>query len=125
MIRVYISTEGKTSLEAHNTAMDDWVSQQSVWMEDPDTHHIIEVSPLEEDSTPYYMGTYRFHVPASDEKDNLLQKCEDKLVNKCDWYRIWYHVCDHDEDESTRDGCTWDEMREWTDKDVTIPADIP
>ena len=121
MIRVVISTQGKTSLDAFNAAMDDWVSEQSEWMEDPNEHNISEVSSREGGASSYYAGTYRFHL--TDAKDNLIQKCEDKLVNKCPWWRLGYHVCDHDQDD--RHGCSWDEQREWTDKDVTIPPDVP
>ena len=37
--------------------------------------------------------------------------------------RVAYHVCDHD--EADREDCTWDEVREWTAKDVTIPPELP
>lgn len=119
MIRVLTSTEGDYTLSQLNTAMDDWVSNHSEWTADPVTHQITEHGG---DTGPvYHGGNYRFLL--DDAKDNLLQKCEDKLVNKVSWYRLGYHSCDHDESSPTP--CSWDEQREWTDTDVTIPDNVP
>lgn len=100
--------------------MDDWVSDQSPWTADPNTHQITDQTDQGTGSR-YRMGSYQFLL--EDAKANLLQKCEDKLVNKTDFYRLGYHVCDHDSDD--RPGCSWDDQREWADKDVTIPDYVP
>lgn len=121
MIRVVASVEGDYSLTQLNTEMDDWVSKQSEWTADPDTHQITETIGSETDDPIYRSGDYRFLL--QDAKDNLLQKCEDKLVNKVSYYRLGYHACDHDQDDRT--GCSWDEQREWTDTGVTIPDTVP
>lgn len=121
MIRLATSIEGDYDLDALNVAMNDWVSEQSEWTADPDSHHITESIPRGESTTAYFSGIYRFHL--SDAKNNLIQKCEDKLVNKVAWYRLGYHVCTHDEENPTH--CEWDEQREWTAKNVTIPDDVP
>lgn len=122
MIRVVASSAGDYTLDQLNTAMDDWVSKQSEWTNDT-KEHVIEDARDGDTGDPlgHRDGTYRFLI--EDAKDNLLQKCEDKLVNKVDWYRIGYHECNHD--ETGRDGCPWDEQREWTDKDATIPDHVP
>lgn len=120
MIRVVTSIEGDYTLEQVNAAMDDWVSQQSEWTDDSESHSIVEHT-AENGETEYRIGQYRFLL--TDAKDNLLQKCEDKLVNKVAFYRIGHHQCDHDMEG--RDGCSWEEQREWTAKDATIPNDVP
>jgi len=118
MILVLAGTGGLTVAEA-NTAMDDWVSNNTEWVEDPGEHKIA----LADSGTDvmWLHGSYRFEL--TDAKDNLLQKAGDKLENKVPWYRLVYHQCDHDEDD--RPGCPWDEKQEWTDKDVTIPPEPP
>lgn len=109
------------SLTEINTALDDWVSKHSEWVNDSQEHSIT-IANSDFDGTEYYVGTYRFEL--SDAKSNLLQKCEDKLKKKVDWYRLGYHVCDHDESDNT--SCPWDDEREWTSKNTSqIPTDIP
>lgn len=120
MIRVVVSIEGNFSLDQLNAAMDDWVSKQSEWVEDPNIHHITEI-PQSEDGPGFRFGNYRFHL--TDAKDNLLQKCENKLANKVSWYRLGYHLCEHDSENPPP--CSWDDQREWTAKDVTIPDNVP
>lgn len=120
MIRVTASAEGDYSLDQLNAAMDDWVSKQSEWTADPITHQISERGG--DDGAPVYRGgNYRFLL--DDAKDNLLQKCENKLTNKVAWYRLGYHSCDHD--ETAPSPCSWDDQREWTDTGVTIPDNVP
>lgn len=119
MIRVVASTNGMTLSEI-NTVMDDWMSNQSEWEADSTNHVITERETGS--GILYYGGTYRLTFD-SEPKDTLLQKCGDKLKNKVDWYRLGYHVCDHDETDRT--GCSWDDEREWTDAGVSIPSDVP
>lgn len=127
MIEVVASTHGNDtpglSLSEIRDAMDDWVSKHSEWTADPDDHTIEETALYPRDpGTVYYRGVYRFEL--SDAKDNLLQKAGDKLKKKVDWYRLGYHVCDHD--ETAREGCSWDDEREWTSKNTaSIPSDVP
>lgn len=125
MIRVVAAATspdtGGMSLSEINTAMDDWVSSNSEWEADPTTHEIVE-SFTDEDGTEFYVGNYRFLL--DDAKDNLLQKAGDKLKTKLDWYRLGYHLCEHDSDNPGP--CTWEDSREWTSKNTAeIPADVP
>lgn len=102
-----------------NAAMDDWVANHSEWTADTDEHVITATTDA---SPPYYIGTYRFEL--SDAKDNLLQKCGDKLKNKIDWYRLGYHVCEHDVADPTP--CQWEDDREWTSTNTpSIPSGVP
>lgn len=122
MIRVCIGPNDKMTLQQANDALDTWVGNHSEWVEDSVEHAVSETNTqLDGSGTAYWLGSYRFGY--SDAKDNLVQKCEDKIVNKCDWYRLGYHICDHDEND--RGGCSWDDEREWTAKDVTIPSGVP
>jgi len=119
MIRVFIGPNDKMTLQQANDELDKWVNNHSEWVEDMAAHVVSEtVTPS---GSKYWLGSYRFQF--DDAKDNLLTKCEDKLTDKCDWYRLGYHNCDHD--ESDRSGCSWDDQREWTAKDQTIPSDVP
>lgn len=120
MIRVVIGPDtAKMTLQQANDALDAWVGNHSEWVEDSVAHHVTETQLP--DGTTYWHGSYRFEY--SDAKTNLLTKCEDKLVNKCDWYRLGYHNCDHD--EAARGGCSWDDECEWTAKDQSIPSGVP
>lgn len=127
MIRVVAAADSSDTpgltLSEINTALDDWVSKRSEWTADPASHQISEVSSdTDGTGTTHYVGSYRFEI--SDAKDNLLTKCEDKLKNKVDWYRLGYHECDHD--ESNKSGCSWTDKREWTSTNTSsIPADVP
>lgn len=121
MLRVVTSSGGMTLAEI-NDAMDTWVANHSEWAEDAAEHHIVEANTFGEGAgTDYYTGDFRFHL--EDAKDNLLQKCGDKLRNKVEWYRLGYHQCDHDEADTL--GCSWDDEREWTATDATIPTAVP
>lgn len=118
MIRVIASRNGMTLTEI-NDALDTWVDNHSEWVEDPVNHHITEEKT--DSGTVYYGGNYRFHT--TDAKDNLLTKCGDKLKNKVEWYRLGYHSCDHN--ESDRQSCSWDDEREWSNSNSSIPSDAP
>lgn len=122
MFRVYLGP-GKTAASDLETRVDEWVSQNAEWAGDPDSHSLTEYTPPEESAgTIYYRADVRFEM--TDAKANLLQKFEDKLKQKCAWYRVGYHECTHDETYST---CEWAavETVEWTAKDESIPPSIP
>lgn len=122
MIRVYIGPNSKMSLTQAKDAWQKWVTNHSEWTND-NTKHSLNKSNTRPDGsgTMYWHGSCRFKL--TDAKSNLIQKCEDKFVDKCDWYRLGYHKCDHD--ESQKGGCSWDDEREWTATNQTIPSDIP
>lgn len=121
MIRIHCGPQSSWPQSDCNAAVEDWMSKQSEWTPDP-VDHSMQSAVNGETGTAWWTGDYRLTFE-SDPKDNLLQKLEDKLVNKCDWYRLGYHECTHD--ESPPSPCSWDEEREWTDKNVTIPSEIP
>lgn len=121
MIRVLASADGMTHAEI-TTAMDAWVGNHSEWAEDTAPHHITARNThIDGSGTDYYGGDYRFHT--TDAKRGLLTACAARLRNEVAWYRHGYHRCSHD--EATPSACGWDDQREWTDTNVTIPAAVP
>lgn len=121
MFRVLVGPQSSWSQVDVNAAVEDWMNKQSEWTADSTAHSMAGVvSPV--DGTPYWQGDYRLTFD-SEPKANLYQKLEDKLVNKPDWYRVGYHECEHDETDPTP--CAFTDIREWTDKDVTIPSEVP
>ena len=55
----------------------------------------------DEEGNKKEIGVYRF----SDEEDEetLLNEFVDRVVKDAEWYKISYHICDHDEEK--RGGC--------------------
>lgn len=111
---------GKMSVSDLEAAMNDWVQAHAEWDGQPATFSEWNTE-LDGSGATYYATQARFIM--DDTKDNLVQKATDKLKNKVAWYRLHYHVCDHDEDD--RAACPWTDRREWTAKDATIPAGVP
>jgi len=110
------------SLSELETRINDWVNSNGEWQNDSVSHTLTERNTeIDGTGTTYYGIDVRFYQ--SDTKANVLQKFEDKLVNKVDWFRVMYHACTHDETEPSP--CSWDDEVEWTAKDVTIPAGVP
>lgn len=121
MIRICIGPQSSWSLSKAEAAVEDWMSKQSEWTTDPVEHSLEGISP-DYTTAAWWQGDYRLTFE-SDPKDNLLQKLEDKLVNKPLWYRFGYHECEHDETDPGP--CSWGEEREWMDTGVPIPSEVP
>jgi hypothetical protein len=119
MFRVYIG-KGKMSLTDLETRLNDWKTSNNQWTDDSIAHELNEYRDIDGNLICHQMSI-RFEQ--TDTKANLLQKLTDKLENKVDWYRVGYHACDHDEENSSP--CSWDDVVEWTAKDVTIPNSVP
>lgn len=116
MVRLFIEPPKG---EAEN-AVDNWVQNHTEWAEDPVKHSLTETTAgVDGSGTTYVRGDYRFiqNGPAM----TLLDRLEDRLQSFQGglWYRIGYHACDHDEDNSSP--CSWEATRENGD----IPDDIP
>jgi hypothetical protein len=65
----------------------------------------------------WYQGDLAFNWDEG--KANILDNISLYADSYCDWYRLGYHECIHDEDNPQP--CSWDEKRE----NGTIPSDIP
>lgn len=69
--------------------------------------------------TDFYRVLYRFDSTTDDKielKDSLLNR----LAEYVSWYRLRYHVCDHDSDSPG--GCSWDGSEERSGG--TVPGDL-
>lgn len=116
MVRLFIEPP---KADADN-AVNNWVANFNEWTEDPVEHTLIETNTETDGSgTTYIRGDYRFHQDSG--KTALLDDLESKLqsIQGGLWYRVGYHVCDHDESEST--ARSWEDMRE----NGTVPEDVP
>lgn len=119
MFRVFIG-KGKMSIADLETRLNDWKTNNNRWTDDSVAHELNEYRAIDGTLICYQMS---IRFDQTDMKANLLQKLTDKLDNKVDWYRVGYHICDHDDENGSP--CSWDDVVEWTAKDVTIPTDVP
>ena len=127
MFRGFIG-RGSMSLTDLETRINDWLEQNARWTEDNITHELSERNTkIDGSGTVYHAVDVRFLPDADggDTKANLVQKFEDKLQNKVDWYRLGYHECTHRDGDGSSGACSWNDVVEWTDKDVTIPNGVP
>lgn len=121
MFRCFIGA-GPMSITDLETRINNWVSNNDEWTEDMTDYTLSEVNTeMDGSGATYYSIDVRFNQ--SDTKANILQKFTDKLKDKVDWYRVGYHTCEHDEQNASP--CSWQDMTEWTAKDVTIPSGVP
>jgi len=128
MFRCFIG-RGSMSLSDLETRINDWVDSNAEWTEDSVEHTLSERNTeIDGTGTTYHAIDVRFLQ--NDTKSNVLQKFEDKLQNKVDWYRVAYHSCGHDGDSGGP--CSFDPnddpeamATQWTAKDVTIPSGVP
>jgi len=115
---------GKMSISDLETRINDWVSSNPEWVDDPVDHTLTERNTaIDGSGETYYAIDVRF--TEDETKDNLLQKFADKLKNKVSWYRVGYHACTHREGDGSSGPCSWDDKTEWTAKDVSIPSSVP
>jgi len=115
MIRIYAEGPKNVKRDEVRLPVGKWAGQHKRWSDDPSK------SPMQVDLTPsgvgYAVGNYRFYT--TDDKVVLITDVADRLQNVVSWYRIGYHLCDHDEDLST--GCSWDDTAEYG----PVPDEIP
>ena len=99
-------------------ACEEWTSRYD---EELTTQRLSLTRVTHGETTDHTTGYWRFawHEDAT----TLLDDLETDLQSEADWYRLRYHSCQHDEDSSTRDGCSWDEAQ--TRDYGTVPAGVP
>lgn len=116
MVRVCIEAPNG---EAAN-AVDNWVTNHTVWESDPVNHTLGEVT-VPPDGTTYLRGNYRFvqDVTATALLDDLESRLQSLQNGR--WYRIGYHACDHHPLDEPPTPCSWEQTREHG----TVPSDIP
>jgi len=105
-------------------AVNNWVQNHTEWTDDPVAHELVETNAgVGGTGTAYLRGDYRFiqnetATELLDDLESRLQSLQGGL-----WYRLGYHVCDHDEQQGTP--CSWTDPNSETREHGTIPADIP
>jgi hypothetical protein len=102
------------------SAIDNWVQNHTEWTVEPQEHSMVETNTEPDGSgTDYIIGIYSFYqdTPATDLLDDLESRLSSMQGGL--WYRVGYHVCDHDEDYPG--DCSWEEVRE----NGQIPSDFP
>lgn len=116
MIRVWSEPpDNDNHFDRMYQACEDWATSYDEALE-TDRLSLTHVQPVEETDTEHTTGWWRFawHEDAT----LLLDDLEADLQAEVDWYRLKYHVCDHDQSED-RVGCSWDESE--TREFGTIP----
>lgn len=106
------------------TAVGNWVQNHNEWVDDPVEHSLAETNTeLDGSGTTYVRGDYRFFQDGT--ATDLLDDLETRLGNIQGgvWYRIGYHVCDHDESATT--ACSFQDADSEIRENGTIPSDIP
>lgn len=83
------------------TNMQPWAARENTV---PELTEPLPDSPAE----PHYRGDLTFEW--SEDKAIIVDNINQYLRSYAPWHRLGYHVCDHD--ETTRDGCSWDDIRE-------------
>jgi hypothetical protein len=114
-VRLYHSTTGAQDYH-------DWLSQ---WLNNVDAALQSEVDneppTLREQvdgDGEWYQGDLAFTWDEG--KANILDNLDIYAANNCDWHRIGYHECSHDEDNPAP--CGWDEQPR---ENGSVPAYIP
>lgn len=121
MFRCFIGV-GEMSISDLEARINDWVANNHEWPDDSVPHTLAEYNTAVDGTGEAYHGV-NVRFLKDDTKDNLLQKFTGKLKDKVAWYRVGYHECTHNQTDATP--CEWNDKTEWSNKDVTIPGDIP
>jgi len=104
-IRLYHSTAGAQS---YHDWLETWLINMEPWA-DPEVSN--DVPTLREQmgrGGQYYQTELAFEW--SEDRAIILDQLSQYAASYCDWYRIGYHECAHDDDDA--EPCSWDEQRE-------------
>lgn len=113
-LRLYHSTAGA---ESYHAWLDQWLTNMQLWDAPEVTNSAPTLrEPLNAD-TKYYGGDLAFAW--SEDEAIILDQLSQYADAYCDWYRIGYHFCDHDEDNPTP--CAWEQ----TIESGTVPDGVP
>jgi hypothetical protein len=120
MVRLFLEPPKGNS----ESAVDNWVQNHNEWVNDPVDHSLVETTTgIDGSGTAYLRGDYRFIQDG--DKTTLLDDLGARLQNFQGglWYRVGYHACDHDEQQSTP--CSWTDAQSEVRENGNIPSDIP
>jgi len=115
-VRLFHSTAGASGF--HNW-LSVWLTNMTPWEADEVTNEV----PVTWNAGVGNEGTEAFHAELAFEwtqdRDIILDNLNQQMAAWCDWNRLFWHECSHD--ESQPQPCEWNEKRE----NGTVPADIP
>ena len=112
-VRLYHSTTGASS---YHGWLDQWLLNMSPW-EDPEvTNELPTLREHLETGAEYYQTEIAFEW--SEDRAIILDNLDQYAASYCDWHRIGYHVCTHDDNGGP---CSWDEQRQ----NGSVPNYIP
>lgn len=120
MLRLYAEPPGQMPANALENAIAGMTN--SPWTADPDpaSGNLTESNTeMDGSGTRFVAGSYRYLIDSSE--PHPLNEMQANLESVVEWYRIMYHVCDHDED--TGEGCSWNTDSPYDSGPV--PSDIP
>lgn len=106
------------TLDQIRQAVQNWVDNHDEWLGD-DAEQTVDAVNTKEDTTndgvQILAGEFRFNTTTT--KVQILDDAEATLQNYVAWYRLGYHVCDHDETDPGQ--CDFTDQREYN------PGQIP
>jgi hypothetical protein len=104
-VRLYHSTTGASG---YHGWLSTWLMNMAPWA-DPEVSNDLPTvrDPLDSDNAEYYNGELAFEW--SEDRAIILDNLDQYAASYCDWHRIGYHECTHDDDGGP---CSWDEQRQ-------------
>lgn len=91
-----------------NSHISNWLSNFNRWQQQQnDPPHLSDTGAETAVLTYWKGGPWRFEW--QHDKSAILNGIEGQAQAQCDWYRLRWHECDHQ--DSSNDGCGWTDVR--------------
>jgi len=113
-IRIWHSETGSSG---YHGWLDTWLTNMQPWSHDEVDNTLPELTSDIDGNNQYYQGELAFDW--NEDKAIILDNLDQYMASYCDWHRLKYHVCEHDEENGG--ACNWEETRE----NGTVPSYIP
>lgn len=113
-VRLYHSTDGAQS---YHDWLGQWLNNVDAALQSEIDNEPPTIEQTEDEKQEWYSGNLAFEWDEG--KAHILDNIDQYAAAYCNWHRIGYHECSHDEENLTP--CSWDEQRE----NGTVPDDIP
>lgn len=95
-----------TGADSYHGWLDTWLTNMEPWSDPEVTNNLpTQRSPIGSDVT-YYQTELEFEW--SEDRAIILDQLDGYARSYCDWHRIGYHECAHDDNDGS---CSWDEQR--------------
>lgn len=113
-VRLIYSEAGASSF---NNWLETWLINMQPWEAHENTVPTLNDGPFTD--TPHYRGDLIFSW--SKDKSIIEDQLNGYISSYCDWAIVAYHVCDHDEENSSH--CYWNEPT-YHPNEGSIPTDV-